>query len=173
MHCMLLKFFRSDSNLELQLVAEPKVAECTQSLEKTATTSDGSDPAASTISGSTEGSAPSAQGADDVSAAKPTTTKPPSKRQLETPGKQSSKKQKNEDLIDGLLIQTLGQINTETKDDEDNLFGRQVSATLRRLSRHQKAIAKLQIQSVLLNVEFPGPATCTDNQAYYPYNSEV
>ena len=75
-------------------------------------------------------------------------------------------------MIDGLLIKTLGQINAETKDDEDDLFGRQVSATLHRLSKHQKAIAKLQMQSVLLNVEFPGPAI--DNQAYYhPYNSEV
>ena len=102
-----------------------------------------------------------------------TTTKPAKRPLVETPaGRQSgSKKNKNEEMIDGLLIKTLGQINAE--DDEDDLFGRQVSATLHKLSRHQKAIAKLQIQTVLLNVEFPGPAIENPQAYYHPYSSEM
>ena len=40
-------------------------------------------------------------------------------------------------------------------DDEDVLFGRQIAATLHRLTSRQKAVAKLRIQQVLIDVEFP------------------
>ena len=46
--------------------------------------------------------------------------------------------------------------------DEDDLFGRQIAATLHRLSNKQKAICKLQIQQVLLNVEFSTDYTSHD-----------
>lgn len=39
--------------------------------------------------------------------------------------------------------------------DEEGHFGNQVAATLRRLTTKQKAIAKLQIDQVLVNIEFP------------------
>ena len=42
------------------------------------------------------------------------------------------------------------------EEDESFLFGAQVAATLIRLSHHQQAVAKLQIQQTLLDVEFGG-----------------
>ena len=41
------------------------------------------------------------------------------------------------------------------KEDEDELFGKQIAATLRRLTYRQKAHAKMRIQGVLLDIEFP------------------
>ena len=43
-----------------------------------------------------------------------------------------------------------------TEEDEDGLFGRQLAATLRRFPSHQKAVAKLRIQQLLMDIEF-GP----------------
>ena len=45
-------------------------------------------------------------------------------------------------------------------DDEDELFGKQVAMVTRRLNSKQKAMAKLRIQQVFLEIEFPpeGPA---------------
>ena len=43
----------------------------------------------------------------------------------------------------------------EDTSDEDTLFGLQVAATLRRLTSKQKATAKIRIQQVLLEIEFP------------------
>ena len=40
-------------------------------------------------------------------------------------------------------------------EDEDELFGKQVAMVMRRLSSRQKAMAKLRIQQVFLDVEFP------------------
>ena len=40
-------------------------------------------------------------------------------------------------------------------DDEDELFGRQVAATLCRFSNKQKAHVKVRMQTVLLDTEFP------------------
>ena len=40
-------------------------------------------------------------------------------------------------------------------EDEDELFGKQVAMVMRRLSSKQKATAKLRIQQVFLDVEFP------------------
>ena len=38
--------------------------------------------------------------------------------------------------------------------DEEGLFGMQLAAKMRKLSEHQKAVVKLRIQEVLLDVEF-------------------
>ena len=43
-------------------------------------------------------------------------------------------------------------------EDEDELFGKQVAMVMRRLTSKQKAMAKLQIQQVFLDVEFPPDA---------------
>ena len=40
-------------------------------------------------------------------------------------------------------------------EDEDELFGKQVAMVMRRLTSRQKAMAKLRIQQVFLDVEFP------------------
>jgi hypothetical protein len=40
-------------------------------------------------------------------------------------------------------------------EDEDELFGKQVAMVMRRLTSKQKATAKLRIQQVFLDVEFP------------------
>ena len=50
--------------------------------------------------------------------------------------------------------------------DEEGHFGMQVAATLRRLTPRQKAIAKLRIDQVLVDVEFPAepyPPTLSSN----------
>ena len=40
------------------------------------------------------------------------------------------------------------------EEDEDGLLGRQLAATLRRFASHQKAVAKLRIQEILMDIEF-------------------
>ena len=42
-----------------------------------------------------------------------------------------------------------------TQMDDEEFFGRHIGAALRRLSPKQKALAKLQIEQVLVNIEFP------------------
>jgi hypothetical protein len=39
--------------------------------------------------------------------------------------------------------------------DEDELFGKQVAMVMQRLNSRQKAVAKLRIQQVFLDIEFP------------------
>lgn len=39
--------------------------------------------------------------------------------------------------------------------DEEELFGSHIAAILRRFNKKQKAIARLRIQEVLVDVEFP------------------
>ena len=66
------------------------------------------------------------------------------------------------DEIDDMLMRSLKDIQerqnkrsgTDTSDGETH-FGNHVAATLRRLTPKQQAIAKLQIDQILLNVEFP------------------
>ena len=44
---------------------------------------------------------------------------------------------------------------------KQELFGKQVAAVLCRLTPRQKAIAKLHIQQILTDIEFPDQATST------------
>ena len=53
-----------------------------------------------------------------------------------------------------MLICNLSNLS-EANDNEDELFGQQVAATLQRFTNCQKATAKLRIQSVLVDVKFP------------------
>ena len=61
------------------------------------------------------------------------------------------------DDLDYLVCRTLKNISDRRQDDDSELFGRQVGATLRCLNARQRAHAKLRIQQVLLDVEFPEP----------------
>ena len=63
-----------------------------------------------------------------------------------------SKKQKRNNHKEDSSILTRTLVDQE---DEEELYGRQLAATLRRLSGRQKAYAKMQIQKVLLEIEYP------------------
>ena len=66
------------------------------------------------------------------------------------------KKRKIEDIED-VMLRNLTNLEKKSaqKEDEDELFGKQIVATLRRLTYRQKAHAKMRIQGVLLDIEFP------------------
>ena len=72
------------------------------------------------------------------------------------------KKISKDDEIGECIIQSLKSIAEnrcalaqKQEEDDDQLFGRQIAITLHRLTTKQKAIAKLRIQQVLIDVEFP------------------
>lgn len=69
------------------------------------------------------------------------------------------KKRKQVDEIDGAIIRSLDSLNqrhlSRSVSDEEELFGKTVAANLRRLTPRQKAMAKLRIQTVLTEIEFP------------------
>lgn len=69
------------------------------------------------------------------------------------------RKRNRNDEIDELLVKSLSSIQEkrtkEKTDDEEGYFGKHISETLRRFNARQKALAKLQIQQVLLQLEFP------------------
>ena len=57
---------------------------------------------------------------------------------------------------DDLMLKNLKELEKKSARMEDEeVFGKQIAATLRRLTYHQKAQAKMRIHSVLFNVEFP------------------
>ncbi|XP_019853020.1 PREDICTED: uncharacterized protein LOC109582617 [Amphimedon queenslandica] len=68
------------------------------------------------------------------------------------------KKRKKVEDVDYAILESLKGIEASrmqaVKEDEE-LFGHHIAATLHRLSDKQKAICKLQMQQVLVNVEFP------------------
>ena len=76
-----------------------------------------------------------------------TNSAPPSKR----------KKARTEDDIEEVLVRNLKHLE-ERADDEEELFGKTVAATLRRFSLRQRAVAKMRIQTMLLDIEFPDDA---------------
>lgn len=64
--------------------------------------------------------------------------------------------------MDEMIVRTLRGIEerrqekrTQQVEDEAELFGRLVASTLRRLSARQQAMAKLKIQQLLIDIEFP------------------
>ena len=62
------------------------------------------------------------------------------------------------DEVDDYILRSLKDIEekqAQRQDDEDELYGRQVAATIRRFTNREKALAKLRIQQVLLDIEFP------------------
>ena len=60
-------------------------------------------------------------------------------------------------------LKSISEKREQRRDDEDELFGRQVAATLRRLTSRQKAQAKLRIQQTLVDVEFPDEQLSASN----------
>ena len=63
------------------------------------------------------------------------------------------------------IVNSLKGLNQKQVSDEEELFGKHVAAVLRRLPNREKAMAKLQIQQVLTNIEFPPPPN--DHSAVY------
>ena len=63
------------------------------------------------------------------------------------------------DEVDELLVKSLNSLQEKKAKtvtiDEEGHFGKQVAASLRRYTPRQRAIAKLRIQQVLTEVEFP------------------
>ena len=64
-------------------------------------------------------------------------------------------------MVDEYIIQSLKNIEERRaqrqvgQEDEDELFSRQVAATLHRLANRPKAMVKLRIQQLLVDAEFP------------------
>jgi hypothetical protein len=72
------------------------------------------------------------------------------------------KKMSKDDEVGECIIQTIKSIEEnrcalaqKQEDDEDQLFGHQVAITLHHFTSRQKAMAKLCIHQVLIDVEFP------------------
>ena len=59
------------------------------------------------------------------------------------------------DNLDYLVCRTLKDLHERREEDDSELFGKQVGATIRRFNPRQRAQAKLRIQQVLVDVEFP------------------
>ena len=57
--------------------------------------------------------------------------------------------------MDKLLIKNLKALDEPRQEDEEEVFGRQVAIVMRRLTPRQKAEAKLKIQRLLVDIEFP------------------
>lgn len=57
--------------------------------------------------------------------------------------------------MDDSVLKRFMSVPDQRTQDEEELFVLHVAATLRRFTNRQKAIAKLRIQQVLVEVEFP------------------
>ena len=67
------------------------------------------------------------------------------------------RKKEQPDEVEQTIIDSIRGIQdrqSQTAEDEESHYGKQVSATLRRFNNRQNALAKLQIQEVLLDIEF-------------------
>lgn len=70
--------------------------------------------------------------------------------------KEAPQSQMSQDILKSLkILEETVQEQQKIIDDEDELFGKQVAMVMRRLNNKQKATAKLRIQQVFLDVEFP------------------
>ena len=87
-----------------------------------------------------------------------------------------SKKRKTSrggDDVDDIIIKSLKGIEERRQEkrswqveDEAELFGCLVASTLRRLSGRQQASARLKIQQLLMDIEFP-------DESYFPQDSDA
>lgn len=57
--------------------------------------------------------------------------------------------------VDDAILKMLARSQDTSPTDDEEFFGRHISAALRRLGPKQRALAKLQIEQVLVNIEFP------------------
>ncbi|XP_047144723.1 uncharacterized protein LOC124818211 [Hydra vulgaris] len=75
--------------------------------------------------------------------------------------KKKRKKLDSDDLLDRTLVKTLEKINSNIENptleeqDEDYLFMKSLVPQLKRLNNYSKALAKVQIKTLLLKLEFP------------------
>ena len=85
----------------------------------------------------------------------------PSSSKLKESLQASKMKRKRDDQeVDDLLIKNLKALEEPTKlEDEEELFGWQMAIILRRFTARQRAHAKLKIQSLLVEIEFPDVRT--------------
>ena len=70
------------------------------------------------------------------------------------PTTRSHKRKGEPDAVDVAILEMLKDKKSAKPEDEEGLFGMQLAAKMRKLSEHQKAVVKLRIQEVLLDVEF-------------------
>ena len=73
---------------------------------------------------------------------------------------------KTVDCLQKSIVARQQKINNES-DDEDRLFSLSLVATLKRLGPREKAIAKMQMQQVLFNLEFPLAMPAQQSQQGY------
>jgi hypothetical protein len=89
---------------------------------------------------------------------------------LQAEGKKGSKRPRPDAVENGILDNLKkpreDKSSQHTDLDEDELFGRQITAIFRRFTKQQKAIARLKIQQVLLETEF-GSTTEPMTYTYY------
>ena len=79
------------------------------------------------------------------------------------------------DAIDMEILQQLKKTASFSMDtdDEDFVFGRAIALTMKNLQLQQKSLAKINIQQLLHEVEFPSPSHFPTSQDYYDrYNYE-
>ena len=78
--------------------------------------------------------------------------------ELQAPSKKKIKTSNSNEMED-LIVSSLKNLQERRRErvclDEAGHFGHQIAATLRRFTPRQMALAKLQIEQVLFNVEFP------------------
>lgn len=92
-----------------------------------------------------------------------------SRDQISRPSSKKKKLSKDSE-VDDAILQSLKDISARRSDhvpDEEELFSGSVAAVLRRLQPHQKAVARLRIQQVLIDIEFPEPANNTMHSASF------
>ncbi|XP_047135418.1 uncharacterized protein LOC124812612 [Hydra vulgaris] len=80
---------------------------------------------------------------------------------IQANNKKKRKKLDSDDLLDRTLVKTLEKINSNIENptleeqDEDYLFMKSLVPQLKQLNNYSKALAKVQIQTLLLKLEFP------------------
>ena len=92
-----------------------------------------------------------------------------------TPHQPLSKKRKicisSGNEVEEMIVKTLKGIEERreqrTMEGEEELFGRQIAATLRRFTDRQRATAKLLIQQVLTYVEFPEETSAVTQRTHF------
>lgn len=80
---------------------------------------------------------------------------PPAKK-----SRKAGRLQQSDTRLEEAILENLKglQERRESLSLEDELFGRQIAATLQRLEPRKKAMAKMQIQHLLFSLEFEDPA---------------
>ena len=93
------------------------------------------------------------------------------------PAKKSKKRSRGSDSsIEEAILESLKGLQEKRKEClpiEDELFGRQIAATLQGLDPRTKALGKMQIQQLLFSLEFGEPAGPVSSPYTSPYNFQL